>query len=365
MDNRNIVVIGGSAGAVTPLKEVLGALPEHLPASVFVVLHIPANSTGIFTALASAVSRLRVSTAVGGAEIEPGHIYIAPPNRHLLVIDNHIELGAGPRENLTRPAIDPLFRSAAFSHGPRTVGLIMSGMLNDGASGLAAVKKCGGIALVQAPQDAVASEMPLAALEATPVDLSAPAAEIAPAIIRFVSQKPGKAMPPSLELKLEVEIAAGGRIDTPTLEKLAQPVPLTCPDCGGVLSYVHNERPLRFRCQVGHAFTGKALLHDQESSVDEAIRVALRIIEERAELVERMSRDAAQVGRTSVSDMYKERATEYRSYAGTLREAIVNTMETKAKFDTGSLVEQEVKGDLVDEDNTRLGRLAANQDNKK
>src|SRR3954467_6808089 len=99
MDNRNIVVIGGSAGAVTPLKEVLGALPEHLPASVFVVLHIPANSTGIFTALASAVSRLRVSTAVGGAEIEPGHIYIAPPNRHLLVIDNHIELGAGPREN--------------------------------------------------------------------------------------------------------------------------------------------------------------------------------------------------------------------------------------------------------------------------
>lgn len=344
MTNRDLVVVGGSAGATQPLKTILRALPADLPAAVAVVLHIPANSTGILATVASAASALPVHHAEDGAIMERGHVYLAPPDRHLMIIDGQIRLGAGPRENLVRPAVDPLFRSAALSAGPRVIGVILSGMLNDGASGLAAIKSCGGIALVQAPQDATASDMPLAALEASPVDLSAAAPELAAAVIRYVAEAPGAPKPVPEGLRLEVEIAAGGRIRTADFARLTTPVAITCPDCGGVLSEIDGERPLRYRCQVGHAFTGQSLLKDQEGQVDEAMRVALRIIEERAELVSRMGHDASRVGRHGMAEMYEERAAEYRDYAESLRQAVLKRMEIdEPPADGDDIVETEVR----------------------
>lgn len=329
MANRDLVVIGGSAGAIPPLQQILGGLPADLPAAIVVVLHIPSNSTGIFVTVASASTHLPVKHAEDGAEIENGVVYLAPPDWHLLVLDGHFKLGNGPRENLVRPSIDPLFRSAALSAGPRTVGVILSGLLNDGASGLAAIKSCGGIALVQSPSDAIASDMPLAALEASSVDLSDTAEALAGAVDRFVRGEPSAARPGPPGLKLEIEIAAGGPIGTKKLTEYATPIAITCPDCGGVLSEMHDKHPLRFRCQVGHAYSAQSLLSEQEGHVDEAMRVALRIIEERAELVERMGRDAGRVGRQGMADMYQGRAAEYRGYADSLREAVLIRMDAK------------------------------------
>ncbi|NGM46394.1 chemotaxis protein CheB [Rhodobacter sp. SGA-6-6] len=344
--NRDLVVIGGSAGAVGPLKEILAALPADLPAAVAVVLHIPAESTGIFVTVSSAVSALRVKHAEEGEEVRHGHVYLAPPNRHLLILEGRIRLGTGPRENLVRPAIDPLFRSAALSYGPRAIGVILSGMLNDGASGLAAIKRCGGMALVQTPQEAEAREMPLAALEAAPVDRSAHAADLAFSIRELVAQPPGPPQPPPADIALEVEIAAGGAVDRGAFARLSKPTALTCPDCGGVLSEMLGDKSVRFRCQVGHAYDGKTLMTRQEHEVDEAMRVALRIIEERAALVERMGRDASTTGRAGMAETYETRAAEYRSYADVLRTAVLRQIEKRAAFETEDGDEAERRGPM-------------------
>jgi two-component system, chemotaxis family, protein-glutamate methylesterase/glutaminase len=321
MPNRDIIVIGGSSGATNPLKAILGRIPEDLPAAVFVVLHIPARSIGILATVASAAGKLPVRQAEDRMAIERGHVYIAAPDRHLIIADGEIRLGRGLRENMARPAIDPLFRSAAISYGPRVIGVVLSGLLSDGAAGLNAIKRCGGMALVQDPDDSAADEMPRRALEATTVDLCVPGAKLGDVLADLTREAAGPPLPVPPELRLEVDIAAGERIDRPLLMKLADPAALTCPACGGVLSKMKAGHPLRFRCQVGHAYTADALAKEQEDRVDEALRVALRIIEERAELVTRMAEDGRQTGRRAVAEMYDERAREYRHYADTLREA--------------------------------------------
>ena len=327
MANRDIIVIGGSAGATAPLKQILGRLPSDLPAAVFVVLHIPAQGIGILSTVASAASKLPVQQAENGMIIENGHIYLAAPDRHLLVFESHIMLGRGPRENMVRPAIDPLFRSAALQYGPRVIGLVLSGLLSDGAAGLNAIKRCGGMAIVQDPSDAIADEMPLKALEATTVDLCVPGARLGDVLSDLAREAAGTNLPVPPEIRLEVEIAAGERIGAEHLHRIADPAALTCPSCGGVLSKLKLGSPLRFRCQVGHAFTADVLAKEQEGRVDEALRVALRIIEERAELVQRMADDGRAAGRRAVAEMYDARAAEYRQYAEIIRRAVLGMLD--------------------------------------
>ncbi len=323
MDTRDIIVIGGSSGATAPLKEILRGLPGDLPAAVFIVLHIPARSLGILATVASAASKLPVQAAENGMRIEPGNVYLAVPDHHLILKRGHIVLGRGPRENMARPAIDPLFRSAAIAFGPRVVGVILSGMLNDGAAGLEAVKRCGGVAIVQDPDEAIADEMPRSALAAVEPDFSPGAARIGDLLADMARMAAGPPTPIPPELQLEVDIAAGERANSELLVGIADPVPLTCPQCGGVLSEVRGAKPLRYRCQVGHAFTADLLAKEQESTIDEALRVALRIVEERAELVRRMADDGRRSGRRAVAEMYDERSAEYRRYADIIREAVL------------------------------------------
>jgi two-component system chemotaxis response regulator CheB len=324
--HRGIVVIGGSAGATAPLKALLAALPEDLDAAVFIALHVPARSTGILTTVTSAVSHLPVHQAERGMPIEPGNVYLAVPDRHLILTRGRMLLGRGPRENLVRPAIDPLFRSAAAAYGPQVIGVILSGMLNDGAAGLEAIKRCGGVALVQDPDEALADEMPRSALRATEVDLVVPSARLGDVLSDLVHEPAGWPMPVPPDIRLEVNIAAGERVDSEVMQRLADPAPLTCPQCGGVMSELREGKPLRYRCQVGHAFTADALAKEQESTVDEALRTALRIIEERAELVTRMAREARSAGRSAIADTYEERAEEYRRYAESIRRAVLRSM---------------------------------------
>ncbi|MBR0798917.1 chemotaxis protein CheB [Bradyrhizobium jicamae] len=329
MQNRDIIVIGGSAGATAPLRDILGRLPANLPAAIFIVLHLPAHGIGILSTVAAAAAKLPVRQAESGMVIENGHIYLAAPDHHLLIHDGHLMLGRGPLENLVRPAIDPLFRSAALHYGPRVIGVVLSGLLSDGAAGLSAIKRCGGIAVVQDPNDAISDEMPLRAMEATTVDLCVPAARLGDVLSDLARERAAASLPIPPEIALEVKIAAGERVGSDTLVDIANPAPLTCPGCGGVLSELSMGRPLRFRCQVGHAYTADALAKEQESRVDEAFRVALRIIEERAELVHRMAEDGRRSGRPAVAQMYEARAAEYREYADMIRRVMLQSLAPK------------------------------------
>jgi two-component system chemotaxis response regulator CheB len=251
--------------------------------------------------------------------VRPGHVYVAPADQHLLVIDGIVRLGRGPRENMSRPAIDPLLRSVATSYGSGATGLVLSGKLNDGAAGLADLKRCGGTSIVQSPTSAFAPEMPLAALQASDIDYRAPLESLGELLTSLLVEPAGPLVPIPRSIELEVDIALGRPCLTQQILEIADPAPFSCPGCGGVLSQIRRGPPLRFRCQVGHGYTGEALADEQESSVDEAIRIALRIIEERAVLTERMAQDAAASGRNLAQASFLEKTEEFRRYAELLR----------------------------------------------
>ncbi|WP_458095081.1 chemotaxis protein CheB [Roseomonas sp. WA12] len=318
---RDVVAIGGSLGSTAVLRRIIGGLPEGFPAALLIATHVPASSAGYLADALAGHSALPIGLAVDGQPVEPGRIYIAVPDRHLMVAEGAIMLGTGPRENMARPAVDPLFRSVALSYGPRAIGLVLTGLLNDGASGLGAIKAMGGVAMVQHPLDAEAEDMPRAALETVEVDHVGRADELAGLLGVLAGSPAGPAGPMPPELELEVAIAAGRRLGSDQLRGMADPVPLSCPHCHGVMSEMRGVRPLRYRCQIGHAFTAEALVASQEGGVGEALRIAMRMMEERVELVTRMAREARESGRNAVAELYESRATEYTGYAATLRRA--------------------------------------------
>jgi two-component system, chemotaxis family, protein-glutamate methylesterase/glutaminase len=312
MSHRDVIALGGSLGAVAALKHLLGKLPADFAAAVFVVIHVGARGKDLLAEIFNAHSEIPVTTAVDGEVVERGHVYVAPADHHLLVIDGVIRLGRGPRENLARPAVDPLFRSVGLNYGPRSVAVVLTGMLNDGAAGLADLKRCGGVTVVQNPSDAVAPDMPMGALMASDVDYRAPLEGLAALLVELTGEEAGPPIPVPAEIRLEVDIALGRQIGSETMLTIANPVPISCPACGGVLSQIKSWPPLRFRCQVGHAYTSEALAAESESAVDEALRVALRIIEERVTLSEKMAEDAHRSGFAAAAAANRRRANEGR-----------------------------------------------------
>ncbi len=320
---QRIIVIGGSMGAFSVLKQVCADLPADLPAAVFIVIHVAKDSRDTFAHALNGVSVLPVTNAGDNERIEGGHIYVAPADSHLLITDDTMRLGNGPRENMFRPAIDALFRSAAISYGPRAIGVVLSGYLNDGASGIAAIKQCGGTTVVQNPADAKADDMPLSAIEATQIDYRGPTDELAAMLSQLAREAPGPAAPVPRELRLEVDIALGRPCDTPIMAQIADVRALSCPACGGVLSEIRNSRPVRYRCQVGHGYTAQVLDAQQEQPADEALRVALRIIEERLTLLHRMAREDRDNHRLKSAAMYEDRVAEYERSTSVIRQALL------------------------------------------
>ncbi|MEB2229922.1 chemotaxis protein CheB [Xanthomonas campestris pv. campestris] len=258
--HRDVIVIGGSAGASEALRRLLSALPAQTPAAILVVLHMSAHGHGIMRTVSAGANGITVVEAADGMRIEPHTLYVAVADRHLMVADGRIVLGTGPRENMSRPSIDALFRSAAVAFGPRTVGVLLSGMLNDGTAGLDAIHACGGTVLVQDPGEAVASDMPLSALQRVPADAVRSSAELGGLIAELAQTAAGPARVITDALRLEVAIARGALTTTDDTARIATPVAMSCPACGGVLSQISESSVLRFRCQVGHAYTGESLL---------------------------------------------------------------------------------------------------------
>jgi len=322
MIRRDVIAIGGSRGAVEAVKWLLRNLPGDLAATLFIAIHIGARGNDLLAEMLAEHAEITASTARDGDELRPGHAYIAPADRHLLLAGGVVRLGHGPRENMSRPAIDPLLRSAGVCFGPRAIGVILTGMLNDGASGLSDLKRCGGVTVVQNPRDAVAPDMPWEALRASDVDYRAPLSALPALLVELSAQEAGLPTAVPADVAEEVEIALGSARAAIPRDGLTDATPLTCPACGGVLSRMRRQTSLRYRCQVGHAYTADALAIRQEGAIDEAIRVALRIVEERITLTESMLADARRAGRKAAASSYSERLAESRAHAAVLRQAI-------------------------------------------
>ncbi|MDB6453349.1 chemotaxis protein CheB [Falsirhodobacter sp. 20TX0035] len=329
MAGQRALGIGGSTGAIPVLRTILQQIPADFAAPIFVVVHVGGRGQDLLHNSLAAACTLPVLLAQDNVLALPGHVYVAPADHHLLVVDGCIRLGRGPRENMSRPALDPLFRSMASSYGSGAIGVVLSGNLNDGAAGLSAIKLCGGLTVIQNPGEAVAPDMPLGALAASDIDYRSPAANMGLLLARLVEEPPGPSVPTPPDIELEIDIALGRPCLSPTIAQIANPVTVSCPSCGGVMSEVHRG-PLRFRCQVGHGYTAEALAAEQEGSLDEALRVAFRIVGERVTLMERMAQEAGDAGRTHTRDDFLGKAAEFTRYVDILRSAALNGVSGRA-----------------------------------
>lgn len=317
----DIIAIGASAGGVRALCEVVESLPPDLPAAVFIVLHLARHGRSALPNILNRTGTLPASNPEEGEVIQPGRIYVAPSDRHLALEDGRIRLTRNARENGHRPAIDVLFRTAARAYGSRVVGVVLTGNLDDGTNGLAAIKRCGGVTVVQDPQDADYPSMPRNALAHVEVDHVLPLADIGPQLDRLV-REPRPIGPADCDPGEEPD-AMGvpqerGR-DAATGSARGEPSGLTCPDCGGSLFERPGEHPSHFRCRTGHAFSPESLLARQSDSLDAALWAALRSLEENAALAWRMEKRTREQGNAGASQRYERRARAAEEHARSLR----------------------------------------------
>jgi two-component system chemotaxis response regulator CheB len=325
MPGHDLIVIGGSAGSVGALEVIVRALPADLAATVCIVVHTAPYVPNTLPQVLRGVTPLDIRAATQGAPLEYGRIYIAPSDEHLLVEPGRLRLSHGPKENRTRPAIDPLFRSAALHYGPRVIGVILSGALDDGTAGLWAVKDCGGIAVVQDPADALVPSMPRSAMTNVAVDHVYAARAIAPILEKLVRTpvEPRVAAPRADigDLEREVGIAA---IDESThwrSERYGVPSRFACPECGGVLWSARAE-PLSLRCEVGHAYSAGTLADEQTEAVERALWASLRALEDRAELAALRAANAHDKGQEDVATRLNVQREASQAHAATIRELL-------------------------------------------
>jgi two-component system, chemotaxis family, protein-glutamate methylesterase/glutaminase len=305
---RDVVVIGASSGGLEALDDLVRQLPADFPASIFIVQHLAPENTG--AALLSRLGKSKVfrcKMGEDGEHFKPGGIYIAPPDHHMLIKDSRLLVSKGARENRYRPAIDPLFRSAAVAHGPSVVGVILSGLLDDGTAGLGAIKRCGGVAVVQDPKDAAYPDMPRSAIENVDIDHCVPVGDMGPLLEKLARGLHGGRKSVPEDVRIEAVIAERVLSDVGQVNGLGDQVPYNCPNCGGVLWEMTQPQAKRYRCHTGHSFTSTALLASQSEKIEETLWVSLRMFEERKNLLNNMARDASSTGRKkSYIDTIKE-----------------------------------------------------------
>lgn len=317
MPSPPIVVIGGSAGGLAAAARLLGALDADFPAALTVVLHqAPGADDYVARRLrrSAALAVEVVEVAEDGTPLEAGRVYVARADRHLRFEDGRLRVAFGPRVNRFRPAIDVALRSAAAEYGARSVGVILSGLLDDGAAGLSAVGLSGGAVLVQDPADAEHGDMPANALLYVDPDAVAPVGKLAERLDEVVRSLPASKGTVPEDVLTEARIDARATGDISMTGDIGTQVPVSCPDCGGPLWEIGQPGPRRYRCHVGHAFSQESMLRSQEETVEESLWVALRTLEERARMLERL---AQSTGPNASS--YRDHADETRAHASRIR----------------------------------------------
>jgi two-component system, chemotaxis family, protein-glutamate methylesterase/glutaminase len=295
MHTKHIVVVGASAGGIEALRELVANLPANFPAAVCVVLHTSPQSPGVLDAILSRAGPLRATNGRDRERLNPGHIYVAPPDCHLLVEPGIIRVTKGPRENRFRPAIDPLFRSAAQVYGPRAIGVVLTGNLDDGTAGLWTLKQLGGTAIVQHPDEAMFPDMPRNAMSHVQVDYAVPLAEIPPLLVHLTeepvsdSTRVPAAEAVSDSMEVEVKIAKEQNSIEAGVERIGEPSSFACPECHGVLLQLKEGGRTRFRCHTGHAYSLESLLAAVGEGIEESLWMAIRALEEGALLLGSMA----------------------------------------------------------------------------
>ncbi|SFW86983.1 chemotaxis protein CheB [Amycolatopsis australiensis] len=323
---RDVVVVGASAGGVEALRQVVRSLSADLPAAVLVVMHLAPGAPTALPQILGRAGPLRAVAAAHAAPLTAGVIHVAPPDHHLLLDDGALMLSHGPTENGHRPAINATFRSAAVAAGPRVIGVILSGALHDGAAGLGAIVERGGLAMVQDPSDALYPGMPESALARVTTDHVYPADVLGKVLDRLVRTPAdaGPAEPPAPTLLLEDRIARDGVRRGAVAEELAAAASgYSCPDCQGALLEV-GDRPGQFRCRIGHAWSAEALLGARDIELERALWTALRSLDEKAALAQRMERDAAGRGHAGLTGRYGSTARECATAAERLRRFLLS-----------------------------------------
>jgi two-component system chemotaxis response regulator CheB len=325
MTPHDIVVIAGSAGSVEEMRTLVGGLPSDFPGSLFIVLHTSAEGPSLLAGILGRGGLLPVVRPENNEAIRAGHVYVPPPDTHLLISPGRIELGKGPRENGFRPAADPLFRTAAAAYGPRVVGIVLSGGMDDGTLGLQAIKAAGGVAIVQDPSEATYPYMPESALRHVAID-HVLKVEAMPRLLmelcrsrpatgnRRIRHKHGKGK----------DLALVGDLATTGPRLAGPPTAFICPECGGSLWEFKNGSKLHYRCHVGHAYTADSLVVGQDTSVEEALWTALRTLDETAALRRRLANEARGRKMAHLAAGYESRAHLIEQRAGVIRKVLLN-----------------------------------------
>lgn len=326
--NFRLVVAGASAGGLPVLELLAAGLPADLPAAVFVVIHVPERAVSYLDEILDRAGPLPAHLADDGEEIRPGHIYCARPGHHLLIEGNRVAVKSGPKENRFRPSIDALFRSAAYTGRERTIGVVLSGTMSDGTSGLWTIKRFGGITIVQDPSEAAYDAMPLNALVQVDIDHRLPAAEIGPLIGRLAKSRSGRAVHPSEDtverVKKEIRAAASDDAFDRGLMQHGALTQFTCPECHGALVEIEEGSLARYRCHTGHAFTPSALLDGIAETVGTSLWNALRAMQEAVMLLDRMATRLAEIGAVEEAARFRRKAEQTRRKSRALQERVIS-----------------------------------------
>jgi len=337
MPKRDIIVIGASSGGIEALRVLVGDLPRDFAASIFVVVHTGPGAPGVLHHILNRAGTVKAIDPTDGQEIKPGRIYVAPPDHHLILEPGKICLSRGPKENRFRPAVDPLFRSAAQVYGPRVIGVILSGGLDDGTAGLWTLKKLGGTAIVQDPGDALFPSMPVNALRYVSVDYSVPIRDLGALLVRLtemdVDEKWRYDVPEHLDI--EVRIAKQDPALDLDVREIWEKSSYTCPECHGVLLQLKEGGRERFRCHTGHAFSTDGLLASLTESIEEALWNAIRNVEESVLLMRHLARHLKDLDPPTAKE-FLNKADDAQRRSELVRQAVMSHEELNLE-----LVEEE------------------------
>lgn len=333
MGKRQILAIGASAGGVIALRRLFGGMPRSLPATVFIVQHMAAGRS-ILPKLLTRAGWLPAFHPEDGEPVRDGWIHVAPPDRHLLVRNGRTLVRHGPRENRARPAIDPLFRSVAVEYGSRAVGAILTGTQDDGTAGLLAIKRCGGVAVVQDPVDAEWPDMPRNALLHAEVDHCLPLSAMPALLARLLEEPPGPALPVPHDVAVEAGIPEKEFNVVPEdTFAVGRPNLLSCPECGGNLTEIDDGPLVRYRCKVGHAYGPDSLAHAHREAVEHALWVALRTHQDRVVLFDRLAEKSRERRHDRLAANWSAAAQEARNTVALLR----NVLDSQGGVLSGAL----------------------------
>jgi two-component system, chemotaxis family, protein-glutamate methylesterase/glutaminase len=328
LGKRNIIVIGASAGGFEAIKQLVAELPADFDAAIFIVWHMSPDVTGILPQVINRQKTLLATNAIDSEPIVNNRIYVAPPDKHLLLEKDIVRVARGPKENRFRPAVDPLFRSAAYIYGSRVIGIILSGALDDGTSGLWTIKSRGGIAIVQEPSEAEVPSMPESALAAVEVDYRLPVAEIASLLVKLTAETVEDdkeiAMEEQKKTAIEVRIAAEGQALEHGMVDIGMLTPYACPECHGVLSAIKEGDILRYRCHTGHAYSADSLLTSITENIEDTLWSAIRGVEESIILLNNLGDHYAERNQPNLAAMYFKKAKEAENRAKVVRQTVFN-----------------------------------------